>query len=195
MPAAVAPAPPAASPTGYTLLGLLSFGSELSGYELKQWADNMRFFWSAPAMSQVYREVERLAAAGLVSRRLVVRDGTRSAKVYRLTPDGERVLRAWLATPPGPPVLRHPAALRVFFGHLLAPDELRAALEAHRAWCDEMLDQLGRVREGLGDEERWRYVAQVAEWGLDYYRGEQAAADGVERSMTQRASDGTNMRS
>lgn len=192
---AVAPAPPAVSPTGYTLLGLLSFGSELSGYELKQWADNMRFFWSAPAMSQVYREVERLAATGLVSRRVVVRDGARSAKVYRLTPEGERVLRAWLATPPGPPVLRHPAALRVFFGHLLGPDELRAALEAHRAWCDEMLDQLGRVREGLGDEERWRYVAQVAEWGLHYYRGEQAAADGVERSMTQRADDDTNMRS
>ncbi len=181
--------------TGYTLLGLLSFGRELSGYELKRWADNLRFFWSAPAMSQVYREVERLAAAGLVTQRRVVRDGARSTKVYRLTPEGEQVVRAWLATPPDPPVLRHPVALRVFFGHLLDPGELRAAVEAHRAWCDEMLDQLGQVREGLGDEERWRYVAQVAEWGLDYYRGERAAADGVERSMTQRADDGTNMRS
>lgn len=177
------PAAPEPTPTGYTLLGLLSFGSELSGYELKRWADNLRFFWSAPAMSQVYREVERLAAAGLVTQRRVVRDGARSTKVYRLTPEGERVLRAWLVTPPAPPTLRHPAALRVFFGHLLDPDELRSALEAHRAWCDEMLDQLGQVREGLGDDERWRYVAQVAEWGLAYYRGEQTVVDGVERSI------------
>jgi DNA-binding PadR family transcriptional regulator len=180
-PSAVPPAAP--TQTGYTLLGLLSFGRELSGYELKQWADNLRFFWSAPAMSQVYREVERLAAAGLVTQRRVVRDGARSTKVYRLTPEGEQVVREWLALPPGPPVLRHPVALRVFFGHLLDPDELRAAVEAHRAWCDEMLDQLGQVRAGLGDDERWRYVARVAEWGLDYYRGEQAAVDGVERSI------------
>jgi DNA-binding PadR family transcriptional regulator len=192
--AAVPPAAPAApTQTGYTLLGLLSFGRELSGYELKHWADNLRFFWSAPAMSQVYREVERLTAAGLVDQRRVVRDGARSTKVYRLTPGGERVIRAWLATPPGPPMLRHPVALRVFFGHLLDPDELRAAVEAHRAWCDEMLDQLGRVRDGLDGDERWRYVAQVAEWGLDYYRGEQAAVDGVERSITSRADDDTNM--
>jgi DNA-binding PadR family transcriptional regulator len=172
---------PATEPTqtGYTLLGLLSFGSELSGYELKQWADNLRFFWSAPAMSQVYREVERLAAIGLVTQRRVVREGTRSTKVYRLTPDGEQAVRAWLATLPEPPVLRHPVALRVFFGHLLDPGDLRAAVEAHRAWCDQMLAELAAVRTELGDEERWRNVALVAEWGLDYYRGERSAAIGV----------------
>lgn len=172
------------TPTGFTLLGLLSFGRELSGYELKRWADNLRFFWSAPAMSQVYREVERLAAAGLVAQRQVVRDGSRSTKVYRLTPEGERAVRDWLAAPPDPPVLRHPVALRVFFGHLLDPAVLRVAIEAHRAWCDDMLDQLGAVREGLGDDERWRNVAVVADWGLDYYRGERAAADGIEKTIT-----------
>ena len=34
----------------------------------------------------------------------------------------------WLASPPEPPILRHPVALRVFFGHLLAPEDLRAAI-------------------------------------------------------------------
>lgn len=185
---------PAAEPTqtGYTLLGLLSFGSELSGYELKQWADNLRFFWSSPAMSQVYREVERLTAAGLVTQRRVVRDGTRSIKVYRLTRDGERAVRAWLATPPEPPVLRHPVALRVFFGHLLDPDDLRKAIEAHRAWCDDMLSQLGDVRTGLGDEERWRNVALVAEWGLDYYAGERAAVEGIEQTIDSSSSGGAD---
>lgn len=175
--------PPEPTPTGYTLLGLLSFGRELSAYELKRWADNLRFFWSAPAMSQVYREVERLAAAGLVEQRPVVREGSRATKVYRLTPAGRRAVRAWLSAPPEPPLLRHPVALRVFFGHLLDPDDLRAAVEAHRRWCDEMLEQLGAVRAGLGDEEMWRNVAMVAEWGLGYYRGERAAVDAIDARL------------
>jgi DNA-binding PadR family transcriptional regulator len=188
MPTAASPASPRPAPvptqTGYTLLGLLSFGRELSGYELKQWADNLRFFWSAPAMSQVYRELERLAAAGLVIQRSVVREGTRATKVYRLSAVGEQAVRAWLATPPGPPVLRHPVALRVFFGHLLEPGALRAAIEAHRAWCDDMLAQLGNVRSELGDDALWRNAALVAEWGLDYHRGERAAVDGIEHAVS-----------
>jgi DNA-binding PadR family transcriptional regulator len=168
--------------TGHTLLGLLSFGRELSGYELKRWSENLRFFWAAPAMSQVYREVERLTAGGYVEQRLVVRDGTRETKVYRITPAGRRALRAWLAKDPEPPVLKHPVALRVFFGHLLEPDELRRAVEAHRDWCQRMLAELGDVRDSLGDDESFRNAALVAEWGIGYYRGELGAVEGLEKA-------------
>jgi DNA-binding PadR family transcriptional regulator len=159
--------------TGYALLGLLSFGQELSGYELKQWADDsLRFFWSAPAMSQVYRELERLAEGDFVEQRNVVRDGTRATKVYRLAPEGERAVRAWLAATPEPPVLKHPIALRIFFGHLLDADDLRRAVEAHRDWCERVLADLSTVREGLGDDPTFRNAAVVAEWGLEYFRGD-----------------------
>lgn len=159
--------------TGYALLGLLSFGQELSGYELKQWADDsLRFFWSAPAMSQVYRELERLAGGGYVEQRNVVRDGTRATKVYRLSEVGERAVRSWLAAPPEPPVLKHPIALRVFFGHLLDPDDLRRAVEAHRDWCEHVLRDLATVRQGLGDDPTFRNAAVVAEWGLEYFQGD-----------------------
>jgi DNA-binding PadR family transcriptional regulator len=178
---AASPAEP--TTTGYTLLGLLSFGRELSGYELKQWAENLRFFWSAPAMSQVYRELERLTAAGLVDQRLVVREGNRSTKVYALSDRGRDAVRAWLASPPDPPVLRHPVALRVFFGHLLDAEDLRAAVVAHREWCDRMLSDLAAVRADLGDDAMWRNAALVADWGLDYYRGEISAAEGIEASI------------
>ena len=168
------------TPTGYALLGLLSLGDELSGYELKQWADDsLRFFWTAPAMSQVYREIERLAGSGLVAQRSVVRDGTRPTKVYRLTPAGEASIRDWLAEPPEPPSLKHPIALRIFFGHLLDPGDLRKALTAHRDWCERMLVDLAEVRETLGDDPRWRNAKLVADWGLDYYRGDLKAVDGV----------------
>jgi DNA-binding PadR family transcriptional regulator len=172
------------TPTGYTLMGLLSFGRELSGYELKRWSDNLRFFWSAPAMSQVYREIERLAAGGYVEQRHVVRDGTRTTKVYRLTPEGEQALRQWLAEPPDPPMLKHPVALRVFFGHLLAPAELKRAIEAHRDWCERMLADLETVRRDLGDDRTFHNAALVAEWGLGYFRGELAAAEGIEGVVT-----------
>jgi DNA-binding PadR family transcriptional regulator len=168
------------TPTGYALLGLLSFGDELSGYELKRWADgSLRFFWTAPAMSQVYRELERLADEGLVAQRTVVRDGTRPTKVHRLTAKGERSVRAWLAQAPDPPSLKHPMALRIFFAHLVDPDDLRKALEAHRDWCDRVLADLAEVRAELGDDPRFRNAALVADWGLDYYRGERQAVEGV----------------
>jgi DNA-binding PadR family transcriptional regulator len=176
--------PPSPTPTGYALLGLLSFGRELSGYELKRWSDNLRFFWSAPAMSQVYREIERLAAGGYVEQRHVVRDGTRATKVYRLTPTGEQAVRAWLAEPPDPPMLKHPVALRVFFGHLLTPDQLKRAIEAHRDWCERMLTELEVLRCDLGEDQTFHNAALVAEWGSGYFRGELAAAEGIEDAAT-----------
>lgn len=172
------------TPTGYALLGLLSFGQELSGYELKQWADDsLRFFWTAPAMSQVYREIERLAERGLVDQRSVVREGSRPTKVYQLTPAGADAVREWLSEPPEPPSLKHPIALRVFFGHLLAPEDLRKALVAHRDWCEKVLADLEEVRESLTGDPVWRNAALVADWGLDYYSGDLAAVEGVGRAM------------
>ena len=56
--------------TSYALLGLLTFGDDLTGYELKQRADStLRFYWVSPAMSQVYTELSRLAEHGLVRAR------------------------------------------------------------------------------------------------------------------------------
>jgi DNA-binding PadR family transcriptional regulator len=185
------PGPAAPTPTGYALLGLLSFGQELSGYELKQWADDsLRFFWSAPAMSQVYRELERLAEGGYVEQRSVVRDGSRSTKVYRLAPSGEQAVREWLVALPEPPVLKHPVALRVFLGHLLTRDDLCRAISAHRDWCEQMLTELAHVHDEVDDDPNWRNAALVAEWGLSYYRGEVAAMDRIAQAALDRPSEG-----
>lgn len=163
------------TPTGYALLGLLSFDRELSGYELKQWADaSLRFFYAAPPMSQVYAELGRLADDGLV---LVRRHGSRATKRYRLSAAGRRRLVSWLRdSPVEPPALKHHLALRVFLGHLVEPEDLVAHLESHRQWCEELLTELAAVKENLGDDPAWRYARLVAEWGETYYGGERAAA-------------------
>jgi hypothetical protein len=80
-------------------------------------------------------------------------------------------------------VLRHPVALRVFFGHLLEPDDLRAAIESHRDWCNQMLDELGAIHADIADQDRYRNATLVAEWGLAYFRGERSAATTVAKAV------------
>jgi DNA-binding PadR family transcriptional regulator len=192
-PLAAGSEPAAPTPTGYALLGLLSFGQEMSGYELKQLADDsLRFFWSAPAMSQVYRELERLAEGGYVEQRSVVRDGSRSTKVYRLAAPGEQAVREWLVALPEPPILKHPVALRVFFGHLLSRDDLCRAITAHRDWCERMIAELSQVQDELEelDDPTWHNAAVVAEWGFGYYRGEIAAMDRIAQTALDRPPSG-----
>src|SRR3954452_22323679 len=78
--------PPVALPTtSYAVLGLLTFGDELTGYELKQRADNtLRFYCVAPAMSQIYSELTRLTHRGLVEPTTSDGEG-RPATYYRIT--------------------------------------------------------------------------------------------------------------
>jgi DNA-binding PadR family transcriptional regulator len=166
--------------TGYALLGLLSFGRELTGYELKQWADDsLRFFYRAPAMSQVYRELAQLEAEGLVRARDSA-DGGRTIRTYRLSPAGRTELRRWLADAPlGATVFKHHLALRVFLGHLAEPGQLLRQIAEQRAWCEETLTDLAAVRERLAEDpdDVWGFARLVAEWGVDHYTSELRSLD------------------
>src|SRR5690348_12531616 len=115
--------------TGYALLGLLTFGDELTGYELKQRADRtLRFYWVSPAMSQVYTELGRLHEHGLVE---PVDPQARTTR-YRITEAGRSALSAWMdTTPAGFPTLKHPVALRLLIGHVGGTDGAVALLEQY----------------------------------------------------------------
>ncbi|NED97330.1 PadR family transcriptional regulator [Phytoactinopolyspora alkaliphila] len=160
-------------PTSYALLGLLSFGPELTGYELKQWADStLRFYWVAPAMSQVYSELTRLDRLGLLESR-DDRTGQRPARRYKISERGMAELRRWLSdTPIDFPVLKHPAALRLLLGHLVDIDVTRKMLGGYIAQLDERRAELQEVRDGLGSDATFRFPAEVAQWGLSYYDDE-----------------------
>jgi DNA-binding PadR family transcriptional regulator len=173
-------AAPAPTPTGYALLGLLMFAGRtdttVTAYELKQRADRtLRYYWVAPAMSQVYSEVARLEAAGLV-RGLPDPAGPpgRRTTRYAITDAGDRTLRAWLAeTPAEFPVLKHPVALRLLMGHLVEPATVRDMLDDYVAALAERRRDLSGVRDMLGDRAEVRYPAMVADWGLAYYDAEE----------------------
>jgi DNA-binding PadR family transcriptional regulator len=171
-------------------LGLLSFGRELTGYELKQWADDsLRFFYTAPAMSQIYSELDRLRASGLVQDR-AIQDGNRTIRTYRLTTTGEEVLRAWAEdTEPEAPVLKHHVALRLFLGHLIGPERLLEQTARHRDWVEGRLHDLELVDEALAasSPEVWRYARLVAGWGRRYYGAELEALDELRRELAAEA--------
>ena len=158
--------------TSYALLGLLTFGDDLTGYELKQRADlTLRYYWASPAMSQIYTELRRLTEHGLV--RAVSTDPTR----YRITAAGRRRLQGWMTdTEPGFPVLKHPVALRLLIGHLVDPAETIAMLEEYAAALTRQRGDLQAVRDSLvgrdAPGETFHHPALVADWGLAYYDSE-----------------------
>jgi DNA-binding PadR family transcriptional regulator len=163
--------------TSYALLGLLTFGDELTGYEIKQRADRtLRFYWVAPAMSQIYSELSRLTEHRLVEP--TVSDGAgRPTTTYRITAAGQQALRDWMDdTPTGFPVLKHNVLLRLLVGHAMEPERIRAMLEEYVAELAVARSDLRGVRDSLrgadGPGQPFHYPSVVADWGLDYFAAE-----------------------
>lgn len=169
----------ALSTTSYALLGLLGFDDSddgVTGYQLKQRADfTLRFYWSSPAMSQIYSELGRLSGAELVAE-TSVRSGHRTSRRYRLTELGVETLNEWLAsTEPDFPALKHPVALRLLMGHRMQPEDVTRMLQTYERQLADRRADLEQVRAMLGDAEATRFPALVADWGLAYYDSESAA--------------------
>ncbi|MEU3062219.1 PadR family transcriptional regulator [Streptomyces subrutilus] len=161
--------------TGWAVLGLLSFGEELSGYDLKKWSDrSLRFFYWSPSFSQIYSELKRLERAGYASSRTVAQEtGTRDKRVYRITAEGLEAVRAWAREAPvDPPVLKHGPMLRLWLGHLLEPEQMREVLLRHREFAQDMHDRAVADAELARDEPAWAYPALTLRWAERYYASE-----------------------
>jgi DNA-binding PadR family transcriptional regulator len=104
---------PNPSVLGYALMGLLARGRS-SGYDLAQGLkDPVSFFWHAQH-SQIYPELARLEAAGLVRHTVVAQNERPDKKVYSLTGAGRKSLRAWLEAPVEVPRVRDELVLKVY---------------------------------------------------------------------------------
>ncbi|ARF54268.1 PadR family transcriptional regulator [Streptomyces gilvosporeus] len=155
---------------GWAVLGLLSFGGERTGYELKKWADSsLRFFYWSPAISQIYAELRRLEELGYATSRRSGPEEPRATRRYTLTEAGSEALAAWAdgADDPGAPVLKHPLVLRVRLGHLAAPGTLRALVERH----------LARTRAERTEE--WRFPRIALDWSERRYLAELELAEAM----------------
>ncbi|MFE7119294.1 hypothetical protein ACFU99_28155 [Streptomyces sp. NPDC057654] len=160
--------------TAYAVLGILFVNGEmLSAGEIKQrTAFALRFFYSAPAVSHIRRELRRLLALGLVQDSEVSLGGSRRAQVFRITPSGEEALRLWVVEGDDVAVtVKDPVLLRVFLGRGAPPPRLLALVDARLRQVDEDIRDVvwghRRAAEmGLIPHEDRRHTMAVSQYTL-----------------------------
>jgi PadR family transcriptional regulator AphA len=167
----------------HAVLGLLA-ERPASGYDLmKLFETSLANVWPA-TQSQVYGELGKLAAAGLLA---VSAEGPRGRKEYTITGEGRAELRHWLTETEPERFRRSETLLRVFFLGVLTPVEatVHLGLEASRAaagrqalrdleasvdWGDDAISVYGRLALEYG----LRLTAMQEEWAR-WAAGEVAA--------------------
>jgi DNA-binding PadR family transcriptional regulator len=120
------------SALGYALLALLA-RRPLTGYDLAQ---RMRrstdFFWTA-RHSQIYPELARMEAAGLLTHEVIQQTERPDKKRYTMTEAGYAALRAWLVQPVRQAPERDEMMLKTFCSWLIEPREAAPIIRAREA--------------------------------------------------------------
>jgi DNA-binding PadR family transcriptional regulator len=119
--------------TAYVILGLLTF-EERSGYDLRQLIKRSitHFYWD-PAPSQLYSELRRLEAHGLVTMREIHQTHRPTKRLYAITPAGMAVIRQWLGdTDLEPDTYKSAFLMKAFLGHLLPHQTLTVLFKERR---------------------------------------------------------------
>ncbi|GAA4193497.1 hypothetical protein GCM10022252_36490 [Streptosporangium oxazolinicum] len=164
----------------HALLGLLYEGPA-SGYDLmKLFEISLDNVWAA-TQSQLYGELGRLAAAGLIE---VVAEGPRGRKEYALTEPGLVELRHWLTKVEPERVRRSDMLLRVFFLGTVDPAQASAYLARQGAVAAEQHERLSQIRPLTeGPEQVSIYGRLALEWGLRASVMEQEWAEWAAREI------------
>jgi PadR family transcriptional regulator, regulatory protein AphA len=153
------------TPVSYLILGLVDKLGGATAYELKQAvARSVGYFWSF-SHSQLYAEAAELAAAVLLDEEQ--EEGGRRRRRYTVTPAGREALREWLREPTEvQPEIRDLGLLKLFFGGLVSPDDVRELArlqeEGHRARL-RAYEEIGRR---LPDEPEWPHASATLRMGL-----------------------------
>jgi DNA-binding PadR family transcriptional regulator len=165
--------------TAAVLLGLLLLGPApategfgehrgMTGWQLHETVlASVGAFWNI-TRSQIYLELDRLAATGLVDE--IAGGGRRGQRPYRITPRGRAAFERWIAElareEPRADQLRSPLTLLVFFGEHVPPGLLRRALQAQRLMRERRLEQLQAMLATLDSSDRRRLPTAVLQRGI-----------------------------
>lgn len=165
---------PALPATSWAVLGMLSFGEELTGNDVKKWADwSIGFFYWSPSVSQVYAELKKLEKLGFVRSRAVSEPGARGRRVYAITESGIDAVRTWSREAPVDiPVLKHGVMLRMYMGHLNDPEQLKAIVRDHIVNLEDKLRRTEVHAEHSDREPGWAFSQMSLRWAERYFRAE-----------------------
>ena len=154
------------SNTAYVILGALQYGPK-SGYDIKARVDiSTRFFFSA-SYGQIYPELKRLEAGGLISGN-TRNTGRRKRTVYELTADGGRLLREWLLRPGAGIEMRDEGLLKVFFSGPMSGREQLDRVVGLRDERQFELAELLAIQQDLPEEADDMHRA-VLDYGIGLY--------------------------
>lgn len=154
------------------LLGLLTI-EPMSGYDLGQTIRvSIGHFWNE-SYGQIYPNLKRLAAEGLVTAKAERQKGKPDRHIYSITPKGRERLAQWLAVAPQPEVPRNELLLKLFFGAQAAPASTIRYLERMVAEERPLLDRFKRIQDEIAenlqypDSPYWKMVARFGEIELE----------------------------
>ncbi len=118
------------------LLGLISI-KPASGYDLKQTIErSIHFIWNATS-PQIYSTLRKLRDEGLISTEEFPQQGKPDKQIHSISQKGRKALEAFVSEPIRSSVTRDEVLLRIFFGNLSDPTDMRRELQSY----------LDRVRE------------------------------------------------
>ena len=161
---------------------------EATGYEItREFDSTLGYFWQA-SHQQVYRELGKLEAEGLVAFREIRQEGRPDKKRYRLTASGRKELKHWLEQPAEPRRINDELLVKILGGEILGADELRSAIARQREEQEAQLAQFldiertyykGKKLENLSSELRLLYL--TLRKGIHATRASLAWAEEAER--------------
>ena len=172
--------------TAYVILGMLSIGQNLSGYEIhKAIEDNFGSFWGE-SNGQIYPTLTRLATERLIEPSKTVPGPGRRRQEYALTDAGRASLREWLALPFQNDPPRNEFLLKLFFGLEAAPGvsagHIRELQERNRSMLNTLLEIDTYVRAHPSHNPHEPYWMLTLSLGIAMAR---AALDWGESALTQ----------
>lgn len=167
--------------TSRAVLGILSFDEELSGYDVKRWAEqSLAFYYWAPSQSQIYSELRRLETLGLVVSRVEQTHAAKSRRLYAITQDGRSRMAEWAdEMAPDPVVLKHPMVMRLWAAHNGDIAHLSSVWREHAERSLATAERAAAHARGSAEVPAWRYPSLALEWAERYYRDEAARAEWV----------------
>jgi DNA-binding PadR family transcriptional regulator len=143
----------------FALLGVLK-DRPLTGYDLvRYFQGTLGFLWSAP-QSQIYPELRRMEAAGLVSAEVAPRGQKAQKRIYSVTEHGMAELRRWATDFIPLPAQRDPVFLKAAFFDLAPLEAVREQLRAHIAQHQWRMEQW----HGRAEAIRGRRAELVEVW-------------------------------
>jgi PadR family transcriptional regulator, regulatory protein AphA len=154
----------------HALLGVIK-DKPLTGYDLvRHFQGTVGFLWSAP-QSQIYPELRRMEAAGLVQATVAPRGQRAQKRIYAVTDAGMAELRRWASEFLPLPAQRDPVYLKAAFFDLASVESAREQLRGHIAQHQWRIEQWQARLEAI----RGRRAELVETW-LDRQPVQQHAA-------------------